>query len=147
MEARMRATSAPCQREWRRVQPKGVGDVSGGIGRRAAEGGSSGAFLGAGLREGSRTGLRIGLRSWSSNVADLVEFGCGGFFRGECAEDEVFGGAVEGAVEEISGELLLGLLFCSLGRAAPQVTWERKRSLRSRRPFSAMTCICLRTVV
>jgi len=55
-------------------------------------GGSSGAFL-----------------ELVEHVPDGGEFGGGDFFGGEGAEDEVGGGAVEGALEEVAGELLLGM--------------------------------------
>jgi hypothetical protein len=43
-------------------------------------------------------------------LSNLGKLGRGDFFGGECAEDEVLGGAVECAVEEIAGEQLLRVL-------------------------------------
>src|SRR5260370_37895974 len=48
-------------------------------------------------------------------LSNLGECGSGDFFGGECAEDEVLGGAIERSVEEVAGEQLLGLLLGEAG--------------------------------
>ncbi len=48
-------------------------------------------------------------------LSNLSELGSGDFFGGECAEDEVLGGTIERAVEEVAGEQLLGLLLGEAG--------------------------------
>src|ERR1700712_4353438 len=48
-------------------------------------------------------------------LSNLGELGSGGFFGGEGAGEEVFGGAIERSVEEVAGEQLLGLLLGEAG--------------------------------